>query len=66
MRYFSVRIKIRLKSTIYFYINKQIIDNINNNDELINNHLMFGYTNYNLIHLLVLLLSKLYKLINYN
>ena len=47
-------------------MNKQIIDNINNNDELINNDLMFGYTNYKLIQLLVMLLSKLYKLINYN
>ena len=28
------------------YMNKQIIDNINNNVELINNNLMFGYTYY--------------------
>ena len=57
---------IRLKTRNYNYRNKQIIDNINNNDELINNDLMFGYTNYKLIQLLVMLLSKLYKLINYN
>ena len=29
--------------------NQQIIDNINNNDELINNDLMFGNTNQKLI-----------------
>ena len=55
-----------MKSVNYSYMNKQIIDNINNNNELINNDLMFGYTNYKLIQLLVMLLSKLYKLINYN
>ena len=38
------------------HMNKQIIDNINNND------LMFGYTNYKLIQLLVMLLSKLCKI----
>ena len=43
-------------------MNKQIIDNINNNDELINNDLMLGYTNYKLIQLLVMLLSNLYKI----
>ena len=51
---------IKSKPDNYFYMNKQIIDNINNNDELINNDLMFGYTNYKLIHLLVMSLSKLY------
>ena len=51
---------IKSTSDNYFYMNKQIIDNINNNDELINNDLMFGYTNYKLIQLLVILLSKLY------
>ena len=50
------------KSVNYSYMNKQIIDNINNNDELINNDLMFGYTNYKLIQLLVMLLSfKIYN-----
>ena len=41
-------------------MNKQIIDNINNNDELINIDLMFEYTKYKIIQLLVVLLSKLY------
>ena len=39
-------------------MNKQII----NNDELINNDLMFGYTNYKLLQLSVMMLSKLYKI----
>ena len=39
-------------------MNKQIIDNVNSNNELINNDLMFGYTNYELMQLLVMLLSK--------
>ena len=43
-------------------MNKQIIDNINNNNELINNDLMFGYANYKITQLLVMLLSKLYKI----
>ena len=43
-------------------MNKQIIDNTNNNDQLINDDLMFGYTNYKLIQLLVMLLLKLYKI----
>ena len=42
-----------LKSVNYSYMNKQIIDNINNNDELINNDLTFGYTNYKLIQLII-------------
>ena len=47
-------------------MNKQIIHNINNNDKLINNDLMFRYSNYKLIQLLVMLLSNYIKLINYN
>ena len=43
-------------------MNKQIIDNINNNNELINNDIIFGYTNYKLLQLLVMLLSKLYEI----